>query len=161
MGLVKCGGKFSTSVSSCRVLPARPCIVIGRDLSKIYLSRNVVVLTSLFTNYSLIRLQFEISNSAVVKFLYMIFHKNLIYFLPWKPGDSVAIVKSLHQKYRPDTMSEFFQTLQQATEERHRKDKRNWIQRKYGSRIKRAKIQNIGYNPRLHRVVNGWNWFWC
>nr|XP_011413972.2 alpha-N-acetylglucosaminidase isoform X1 [Crassostrea gigas] len=77
---------------------------------------------------------------------------------PTEPqGDSVAIVKSLHKKYRPDTMSEFFQTLQQATEERHRKDKRNWIQRKYGSQIKRAKTQNIGYNPRLHHVVNGRN----
>ncbi|XP_056019668.1 alpha-N-acetylglucosaminidase-like isoform X1 [Ostrea edulis] len=74
---------------------------------------------------------------------------------PTEPqGDSVAIVKSLHKKYRPDTMSEFFQTLQKATAERHRKDRRNWRQRKYGSRTKTWKKHNTPYNPQLHLVIN-------
>ncbi|XP_062571445.1 alpha-N-acetylglucosaminidase-like isoform X1 [Saccostrea cucullata] len=74
---------------------------------------------------------------------------------PTEPqGDSVAIVKSLHQKYRPETQSDFFQTLQKATEERHKKDKRNWIQRKYGSRMKQSKKKVSPYNPQLHHIVN-------
>ncbi|XP_078319350.1 alpha-N-acetylglucosaminidase-like isoform X3 [Crassostrea virginica] len=74
---------------------------------------------------------------------------------PTEPqGDSVAIVKSLHKKYRPDTMSEFFQTLQKNTEERHRKDNRSWFQRKYGKPIKNSINRNMPYNPHLHHVMN-------
>ena len=80
----------------------------------------------------------------------------ILFFCLWLLGDSVAIVKSLHKKYRPDTMSEFFQTLQKNTEERHRKDNRSWFQRKYGKPIKNSINPNMPYNPHLHHVMNNW-----